>query len=57
MISVLSARSTIHPGFCFCLGFGMASYRRAAFGILVRKRFGDAVYLLANRLLNLLFHF
>ena len=35
----------------------MASYRRAAFGILVRKRFGDAVYLLANRLLNLLFHF
>ena len=57
MISVLSARSAIHPGFCFCLGFGMASCRRAAFGILVRKRFGDAVYLLANRLLNLLFHF
>ena len=57
MISVLSARSTIHPGFCFCLGFGMASYRRAAFCIRVRNRFGDAVYLPANRLLNLLFHF
>ena len=57
MISVLSARSAIHPGFCFCLGFGMASYRRAAFCIHVRNRFGDAVYLPANRLLNLLFHF
>ena len=57
MISVLSARSAIHPGFCFCLGFGMASYRRAAFGIRGRQRPGDAVYLPANRLLNLLFHF
>ena len=57
MISVLFARSAIHPGFCFCLGFGKASWRRAAFGARGRKRFGDTFYLLANRLLDLLFHF